>query len=365
MSHIQYTIVRSGRIYYNRRVPKHAVPTWGAFVRVALSEHPTDAALHAERLTAALNAAWKSPVPQGKADLGGLIALSKPRSRMLRDFCHEYLQLRDMRPQPTLLAVESFIAVVGHRSVEDYGREDARLYVQYLQRKGNKTATIRRRINSISAVLNYAYAEFDTDKRNPFARLIIKGEGADVSKRGTFTKEQLRKGYAEALYSGKSLWLLLPILGETGCRLGEVVGLRVEDVDLEQSVIHIRPHALRRLKTSGSERSLPLVGHAKTAIRHVMEQSEQGVLFPRYLRPDGIKADHASVALSKWLKNRFGSLTAHCLRHTMRDRLREVEAPVELIDQIGGWSSSKTIGSSYGKGYGIEQLRNWLDKVAL
>ena len=365
MSHIQYTIVRSGRFYYNRRVPKHAVSTWGQFIRVGLTDCPSDAAVFAERLTAALDAAWKNPVPGQRFDLDELIAICRPRSLMLRDFCHEYLQLRDMRSQPTLLAVEGFIAVVGHRSVEDYGREDARLYVQHLQRKGNKTATIRRRINSISAVLNYAYAELDADKRNPFSRLMIKGEGADVSKRGTFTKEQLRQGYTEALSSGNSLWLLMPILGETGCRLGEIVGLRVEDVDLEQDVIHIRPHALRRLKTTGSERSLPLVGHARTAIRQVMEQSEHGVLFPRYLRPEGMKTDHASCALSKWLKNRFGSLTAHCLRHTMRDRLREVEAPVELIDQIGGWSSSKTVGSSYGKGFATEHLRTWLDQVAL
>lgn len=365
MSHIQYTIVRSGRIYYNRRVPKHAVSTWGQFIRVALTERSSDAAVYAARLTAALDAAWKNPVPGQRFDLGDLIALSKPRSRMLRDFFHEYLQLRDMRSQPTLLAVESFIAVVGHRSVEDYGREDARLYVQHLQRKGNKTATIRRRINSISAVLNYAYAELDTDKRNPFSRLIIKGEGADVSKRGTFTKEQLRQGYAEALSSGKSLWLLMPILGETGCRLGEIVGLRVDDVDLDQEVVHIRPHGLRKLKTTGSERSLPLVGHARTAIRQVLEQADEGVLFPRYLKKNGIMVDHASNALSKWLKNRFGSLTAHCLRHTMRDRLREVEAPVELIDQIGGWSSSKTVGSSYGRGFSTEHLRTWLDQVAL
>lgn len=316
MSHIQYTIVRSGKFYYNRRVPKHAISSWGKFIRVGLTDRPSDAAVFAARITSALDAAWKNPVPGQRLDLDSLIAICRPRSVMLRDFCDEYLQLREMRSQPTLLAVESFIAVAGHRSVEDYGRGDARVYVQYLQRKGNKTATIRRRINSISAVLNYAYAELDTDKRNPFARLIIKGEGADVSKRGTFTKEQLRQGYAEALSSGKSLWLLLPILGETGCRLGEVVGLRVEDVDLKQSVIHIRPHALRGLKTIGSERSLPLVGHARTAMQQLFEQSEQGVLFPRYLKPDGIKTDHASVALSKWLKSRFGPLTAHCLRHT-------------------------------------------------
>jgi hypothetical protein len=64
--------------------------------------------------------------------------------------------------------------------------------------RGNKTATIRRRINSLSAILNYAYAELDLDKRNPFTRLIIRNEGDDVSKRGTFTNEQLKQGYDKA-----------------------------------------------------------------------------------------------------------------------------------------------------------------------
>ena len=45
MSHIQYTIIRSGRFYYNRRVPKHAVETWGQFIRVSLTDRPSDAAV--------------------------------------------------------------------------------------------------------------------------------------------------------------------------------------------------------------------------------------------------------------------------------------------------------------------------------
>ena len=39
-----------------------------------------------------------------------------------------------------------------------------------------KTATVRRRLHCISAILNYAYYEYDIEKRNPFARVIIKGE---------------------------------------------------------------------------------------------------------------------------------------------------------------------------------------------
>ena len=37
MSHIQYTICRSGSYYYNRRVHKHAVQSYGKIIRCILS----------------------------------------------------------------------------------------------------------------------------------------------------------------------------------------------------------------------------------------------------------------------------------------------------------------------------------------
>ncbi len=57
--------------------------------------------------------------------------------------------------------------------------------------------------------MNYAYAELDIEKRNPFSRVYIKGEGLDVKKRGTFTHEQLIAGYKEALSRGRSGLLAL------------------------------------------------------------------------------------------------------------------------------------------------------------
>ena len=70
---------------------------------------------------------------------------------------------------------------------------------------------------------------------------------------------------------------------------------------------------------------------------------------------------HASNALAKWTKRRWG-MTAHSLRHTFRDRLRAVECPADVIDQIGGWSR-KGVGESYGRGYQVEQLHRWLARA--
>ena len=115
-------------------------------------------------------------------------------------------------------------------------REDAKLFLRHLEMSGNETATIRKRINSLSAILNYAYAELDLDKRNPFSRLFIKGEGEDSHKRGTFTNKQLKWGYDKALASDSQIKMLMPLLGETGCRLAEIVGLKLEDKEQPKNV---------------------------------------------------------------------------------------------------------------------------------
>ena len=59
-----------------------------------------------------------------------------------------------------------------------------------LTSSGNKTSTLRKRLVCVGAVINYAYQELEVERRNPFSKMIIVGEGRDASKRGTFTPEQ-------------------------------------------------------------------------------------------------------------------------------------------------------------------------------
>ena len=59
MSHIPYTISRSGCYYYNRRVPKHAVKAYGNFIRIALSKCPQESEEYAKRLSYVLEGSWR------------------------------------------------------------------------------------------------------------------------------------------------------------------------------------------------------------------------------------------------------------------------------------------------------------------
>ena len=365
MSHIQYTLLRSGRYFYNRRVPKHAILTYGRYIRYALSKDPVEAEALAKRLGNVLEGAWSATTATRPVNISAIIDSFQPRRSILSEIAAEYLALKQIDQTPPRVALTTFISLAGDRVVSEYSREDAKLFVHHLEMKGNKTATIRRRINSLSAIMNYAYSELDLDKRNPFTRLFICNEGDDVFKRGTFTNEQLKLGYDKALASGSSVKLLMPLLGETGCRLAEIVGLRLEDVDLEHDLIHIRPNSARRLKNKTSERVLPLVGYAKLAMEQALIQADNQWLFPQYIKAGHCYATHASNPVNKWLKRDFAGLTAHSLRHTFRDRLRAVECPMDIIDQIGGWRSVGGVGVSYGEGYSTKQELKWMRSVSI
>ena len=82
MSHIPYTICRSGTYYYNRRVPKHAVKAYGSFIRQSLSQCPEEAAEYAKRLGYVLEASWKSRA--------GVTAIDVPT--VIESFTHRYRQ---------------------------------------------------------------------------------------------------------------------------------------------------------------------------------------------------------------------------------------------------------------------------------
>ena len=93
------------------------------------------------------------------------------------------------------------------------------------------------------------------------------------------------------------------------------------------------------------------------------EANKNPFLFPRYCDEKECHLDSASAALNKWLKQVAGSdYVIHSFRHSMRDRLRAVSCPSDIIDRIGGWSSGK-IGEGYGDGYSIQISVHWLLQI--
>ena len=81
MSHIQYTICRSGNYYFNKRVPRHVVKTYGPFIRQALSKCPEEAAACSKRLSNVLEGSWSGTTEIiNPVNIPYLLSRFKPRS---------------------------------------------------------------------------------------------------------------------------------------------------------------------------------------------------------------------------------------------------------------------------------------------
>jgi len=85
-------------------------------------------------------------------------------------------------------------------------------------------------------------------------------------------------------------------------RLAQGAGLLKSDIILNADIPHIslKPHPWRPLKTSGSQRNIPLVGASPWAAQRLSESFADGLYaFPRYNRRDTTNSNSASAALNK------------------------------------------------------------------
>ena len=151
-------------------------------------------------------------------------------------------------------------------------------------------------------------------------------------------------------------------------RLAEGAGLLKSDFIEHDGIlsVNIRPHPWRPLKTASSARIIPLVGSAKWAAGRILAQSDSSQFaFANYNDGQRTNANSASAALNKWLKSKIGQgYTIHSFRHSMRDRLRAIECPSDVIDQIGGWLT-QGVGNAYDEGYPTNILVKQLARVCI
>ena len=241
--------------------------------------------------------------------------------------------------------------------------------------RSQSTTTVRRNLDVLTAIVNRVRKEKQLQMPNPFASLGIVGEGEDQCKRMPFTNHELTTISSACRKIDDDIRHIVAFQMDTGCRVAEVVGLRMEDLVLSAPYPHvkIRPFGrVRTLKTAASERDIPLVGETRWAAERAIGARRKAAngspwLFPRYASDKEIKATHASNTLNKWLRSLEGvsrDKTTHCFRHAMRDRLRAAQVPHDIQEAIGGWGT-RTIGQGYGNGYPLQVLTEHMRKIVL
>lgn len=258
------------------------------------------------------------------------------------------------------------IDICGDKDLLAYSKADATRFRDVLIERGLTGSSIARIFGAVRSVINFAASEQGLTMTNPFSGVYYDRQQG-VKDRSPLPSKALKAVQAECKRLDDDLRWLVALVSDTGLRLAEAAGLQRQDIVLDGEAPHVvvKEHPWRRLKTSGSARSVPLVGVSLWAARRILAQEgeEGGFAFPRYNRSGETKANAASAALNKWLKPMVPSnCTMHSFRHSMRDRLRAVECPSDIVDQIGGWQT-KGVGHSYGHGYPLPVLQKWMKAV--
>ncbi|MCG2580117.1 MAG: tyrosine-type recombinase/integrase [Marinobacter sp.] len=258
----------------------------------------------------------------------------------------------------------TLMELTGDIPFSELSRPHARAYVDRCLAEGSSTATVRRRINQVRAVVNLTIHETGQQRANPFSALTIPGEGKDEKKRRVPTNTELTEIVQKLEPDVRSTSLLILMQLETGARIGELAGLAVDDIALKHQIPHIiiRPHPWRDLKTSVSRRTIPLTSLALIAAENAVKQhgGENPGLFPQYAKTRG--QDSASAAVNKRLKG--WNITSHCLRHSMKDRLRNAGVPKDIRDAIQGHGSGD-MDDEYGLGFSLDRKLEALQKVTI
>ena len=261
--------------------------------------------------------------------------------------------------------VEYVIRVLGDRSVTSYSSAEAAQFRDWLIEKGMGRNTVKRVFSSIRSIINLAIKEQGLEGQNGFSGTFLP-EGLQSRERQPIPIEDIPRIQTICRSQDDDLRWLIALISDTGMRLGEAIGLLKKDIVLTTDIPHInlKPYPWRRLKTSGSERLIPLVGTSLWAARRIVNQQSYSLFaFPRYCSQDRHNTNSASAALNKWLKPHVPKdCVIHSFRHSMRDRLRAIECPSDAIDQIGGWISPG-VGQGYGRGYPLNVLYGWMEKI--
>lgn len=259
------------------------------------------------------------------------------------------------------------IKLLGDKPLSSYSSNEAAQFRDWCIEQGMVIKTVKRVFSSIRAIVNLAIAEEGLECSNAFAKTYFP-EDDKAQSRQPLSIEDIKKVQSLCRDIDDEMRWLIALISDTGMRLGEAAGLLKEDIKLDKAIPHIvlKPHPWRSLKTKGSQRCIPLVKESLWASKRLLEASnDSSFAFPRYCDETGCKANSASGGLNKWLHQYVPeNCVIHSFRHSLRDRLRAVECPSDIVDAIGGWKTSG-VGQGYGNGYPLEVLERWMGKINL
>lgn len=300
----------------------------------------------------------------------------------------------------------------GKKKIKDVKYSDILyFYTDLLQNKGIEINTLE----NINTVLRPAFqlaVRDDIIRKNPvegaFAE-VKKRNGGSRKTRRALTVEQQRafiNYVAENPFFYHWYPLFVTLLG-TGCRIGEIVGLRWDDVDLDKRMIHIDhnltyyPRAddtfrcefrVSEPKTEAGIRDIPMMEPVYDVLSSELErQQEEGFCeevvdgMTNFIFTNRFGMPHNPSAINRVIKRivdahnseeevkakkekrepvMIPKFSCHIFRHTFASRFCEHEDNIKVIQEVMGHADVSTTMNIYAEVNDANVKREALDKLA-
>ncbi len=208
---------------------------------------------------------------------------------------------------------------------ENYDQFDVINYLNYLDSIGQKISTIR-----LVAVVLKRYLKFlgkDTSK------IVLPKMGNEI--KNIYVREEYLKDFLNAFDSFRDKLIVRFIL-LTGCRVGEVANLRVEDIDFDKRIIKIVDHGKYEIK---KQRIVPIDKVTCDMLKEFIGERKTGSVFNLSVR--AIQKIIKKGALKSKIPY-CDKITPHKLRHTMAIYWITKGGDLRTLQRILGHNSIKT-----------------------
>lgn len=241
------------------------------------------------------------------------------------------------------------LPALGKRPMCDIRPEEIDAIIYQLQRKGLKPATVNRYLEVIRAIYNFAKKRRKTDHNVMDAVKMLKTpppvmnflNESEARRLLTFTRNKYQKAGRSIVHF---LWVFLI---NSGCRVGEALGLDYRAIDMQNRLITISrilcnvTHTIKETTKSNRVRHVPINDSLFDELVKMNAEARTGLVFTI----SGTPFDHSNVA--KWFRRDLKEagvkqIRIHDLRHTFASHWVMNGGAIYVLQAILGHSDLKT-----------------------
>ena len=315
-------------------------------------------------------------------------ALTKPvKPRSLRDVFNQWnksvgVTRQDGTVRAKELALEDFEKFAPGIAIADITRLQGQQFkALLLAREDLESKTQHQRLVEVKTLLKYAAQELEWIPKHPWAAIDI--EYSTANPRAPWTPEQVAALFGQPLFTEYALPTLakggadagywIPLLGAfTGARVGELVQLRVADINQQDDRwgIAINEDGGKQVKTAASVRWVPL--HSELVrlglldYADAMRKAGYASLWPKLKLMEG-KPSHG---FSAWFNSKPRKAVEgvalpdfHSFRHTVRTKMNKERIAEKVQDAITGHEDGGSTGRKVYTHLDTEQLVQAIESV--